>query len=371
MLGLLTIGLLIGAANLAARWTFHGEAPFVCLVPGPNWAAGDSARPNTICRDKSYEGNWIEYKFNSCGHRAGMECGTKPPGTYRIVIIGSSAAMGHRVEQEKTFAPLLAAELSRRTGRRVEVYDEGLVTVFPGQMVQRFREALAAEPDLVLWVITPTDVQRVLAPDNAPVTQNNGLDLLRRAKFRMNADFSGKSFKDGVEGYAGDLFDRGLQKFDGSAVGTLLLHVIYKSQSQYVKSVLVGGDEQGFLRRKLSPKWQLRLQYFADDFANIERQASAAHVPVATVLVPSRGEAALLSLGGWPKEDDPYALNNDLRSIITGDGGIYIDILGDHRWVSHAERLYYPVDGHPNEAGHAAIATMLANALNNSSIPLL
>src|ERR1035438_6007855 len=89
-----------------------------CLVKNGSSSAV-RAIPNSVCLEKPLEGDVIEYKFNSCGHRAGMECGPKPPGTYRIVMVGSSFALGARMAREKTFAALLPEELSGLTGRTV------------------------------------------------------------------------------------------------------------------------------------------------------------------------------------------------------------------------------------------------------------
>src|SRR6202035_2849097 len=85
---------------------------------------GAHGLPNVVCREKLSEVKQTEYRFNSCGHRAGMECGPKPPGTYRIVMTGSSFGFGLGVEREETFAALLPRELSQQTGRKIELYNE-------------------------------------------------------------------------------------------------------------------------------------------------------------------------------------------------------------------------------------------------------
>ena len=78
--------------------------------------------------------------------------------TYRIVMTGSSMAMGERVPLEKTFASLLPKELSARTGRSVELYNEAMAYGFARNTALRFSDVLAAKPDLILWAITPMDV---------------------------------------------------------------------------------------------------------------------------------------------------------------------------------------------------------------------
>jgi hypothetical protein len=152
----------------------------------------------------------------------------------------------------------------------------------------------------------------------------------------------------------------------------LLQHVLYKSQSQYVKSYLRRGDDDtGFLQAHLSPQWQSYLQAFDADAARVEAQAKTAGVPLVVVLVPNRAQAAMISMGEWPAGYDPYKLDDELRSIIVSHGGIYADILPGFRTIPNPEQYYFPVDGHPNAEGHAIIANLLAKALTNASVPAL
>jgi hypothetical protein len=84
-----------------------------------------------------------------------------------------------------------------------------------------------------------------------------------------------------------------------------------------------------------------------------------------------RPQAAILSTGSWPAGYDPYKLGNELRTITTSHGGIYIDILPGFREIPNSEQLYFPVDGHPTADGHAVISSLLAKELTNGSIPAL
>ncbi len=126
-LGLLTILILIASTELISRREFPklntmGED---CMVFDDN-ATGARAIPNSECRDKLPDTELSEYHFNRCGHRTQIECGVKREGTYQIVMLGSSFATGMRVPVEKTFATLLPEELSRRTGRSIQLYNEGM-----------------------------------------------------------------------------------------------------------------------------------------------------------------------------------------------------------------------------------------------------
>jgi hypothetical protein len=103
---LLTVGTLAVGTELSARRLFYRP-------PSTNGkcmqfvdpSAGLGAIPNAVCRTQS-EGRWMEYRFNSCGFRTNIDCkAPKSPGAYRIVMSGSSTAMGLGVPQEKSFGP--------------------------------------------------------------------------------------------------------------------------------------------------------------------------------------------------------------------------------------------------------------------------
>ena len=114
--------------------------------------------PNCVIWEKIPEGKPTEYRFNSSGYRDNADFGPKSPGTYRIVMVGTSVAAGFRVPQEQTVGALLPAELSRRTGRKVEVYNEALPWRTPSSISRNFNEALASNPDMILWLLSPLDI---------------------------------------------------------------------------------------------------------------------------------------------------------------------------------------------------------------------
>src|SRR5580692_1391746 len=91
VLTLLTIGLMVTSTELIARRIFTESKTggrSCAAIDDP--ADGILPTPNSVCLEKNAETQLVEYRFNSCGHRAGMECGPKLPGTYRIVMTGSS-----------------------------------------------------------------------------------------------------------------------------------------------------------------------------------------------------------------------------------------------------------------------------------------
>src|SRR5579863_8710198 len=91
LLGLFTIAVIAFSTELIAGRVLPdhvGSLPG-CEVRNDN-PFGARMTPNSVCWEKLGEGNLSEFRFNSCGDRAGMECGSKTPGTYRIVMVGTS-----------------------------------------------------------------------------------------------------------------------------------------------------------------------------------------------------------------------------------------------------------------------------------------
>ena len=131
---LLTICLLAVSAELLSRWLYPVTQVGFQNCFATNDPTGDAAvKPNSVCWEQTAESTLkVEYRFNRRGHRAGAELSPKPPGTYRIVLIGSSLTQGLFVPREKTFAALLPEELSMETGRKVEVYNEATGGKFRG-----------------------------------------------------------------------------------------------------------------------------------------------------------------------------------------------------------------------------------------------
>ncbi len=361
LLSLLTICLIAGSTELIARKVLKtsntlGED---CMFNDP--AIGPRGIPNCKCWEKIPEGELTEYSFNSSGFRNDFDFQPKSPGILRIVMMGTSAAAGFRVPEEKTFARLLPAELSQRTGRKIELYNEGMPFRSPHVISLEFKDVLAVNPDIILWILTPTDIEGTGWPKSAP-DETKSLGLFDKTWYHVRESLATKS----LGPYIAKVFNRG-------RTGVLLSDMLYESPSQYVKSSLTKADsEAGFLKIEQSPEWQKRLEDFAINAANIEKQAQDAGIPIVVAFVPDRTQVAMITITGyWPKGYDPYKLDNELAAIIRSHGGIYIDILSDFRTIPNPHLGYFGVDVHPNAYGHAMISKFLTRRLTDGAIPAL
>jgi hypothetical protein len=360
-LSLLTMCLLAGSAELFGR-RMYARLPYVgenCLVMNDP-LDGARGTPNCVIWEKIPEGTPTEYRFNSSGYRNNADFGPKPAGIFRIVMVGTSVAAGFRVAQGQTVAGLLPAELSRRTGHKVEVYNEALPWRMPSSIARNFHEALASNPDMILWLVSPLDI--------APPSWLMG-----------GHEASSATPQAGAWGLIKTAFDTESLNasiatiFSHTRTAILVKDFLYKSPSQYVQASLMGTDyKKEFLQSESSAEWNKELQEFDKSAASIEGQARKAGIPIVVVFVPDRTQAALIAMTGeWPKGLDPYKVGHEVRSIVVSHGGTYIDILPDFRTVPNPQLGYFALDGHPNAFGQAMIARFLTQKLAEVAIPSL
>ena len=359
LISLLTVGGLAVSAELFARRIYY-RPPSTnerCLIyKDPSIGVG--ASPNAVCKTID-TGQLVEYRFNSCGFRTSLSCTQKAPAAFRIVMLGSSTAMGLGVPEKKSFAALLPIELSQLTGRQVELYNEGLVPSHPEIIARWFNQALDPKPDLILWVVTPYDVQvSGEAPEVEPEAQAGAA---AKAIFLIKNRPAGQSMLDAMRGVW----------INYSRTAVLLRHILYKSPSQFLKSYLMSDVVSGYLKEEPTELWQKRLKLFDGYAASISLQAKAAGVPLVVVQLPSRAQVLMVSTGDWPNGYDPYMLNHVLKAIVANHGDTYLDSLRAYRNSYDLDQVFQQADEHPNEAGQDLIAGDLAVQFTSGVIPQL
>ncbi len=381
LIGLVTLAVLSFGVEWTARSLYRASdtSTLKCLVLN-DAKTGVRGIPQAVCREKVFESPLIQYRFNNCGFRTDQPCGPKPPGTFRIVLLGSSFAEGMRVPQDQTFAARLPALLTQKTGRKVEVYNEAMQWGTPSSIDLRVNQILAAQPDLVLWALTPWDVENVslilpyvqgvqeglirgqtrIMPPPPEAPRN----LVERIKLAVQKHGSPAKIVEAA-------WDRALVPLRDTRSVFMLQHLLYKSQSQYVQHYLMQGDSAGFLRTPTPQVWDERIHRFDSDFQSVANRMRESGVPVVAVLLPHRAQAVMLASGQWPAGYDPRRLGAELQPIVQHDGGTYIDILHDFRAVPDAGRLYLPIDGHMSPQGQGVLAHLLAKELTDGHVPAL
>jgi hypothetical protein len=227
----------------------------------------------------------------------------------------------------------------------------------------RFKDAITANPDLIVWILTPGDVDRasvvLVTPEEFGQWKSKSLPV--RMWLRVHAIFARQSATTALA-----------EAYGRSRTAMMVRRFLYRSGSLYVKAALTGNDSlAGFSREPLSAHWEGQLKQVDSDAATMEAQARDAGIPFVAAYVPNRVETTMVSMGQWPTGIDPYQLDNRLRSVIESHGGTYIDLLPEFREISDPGRYYFPVDGHPNPEGHAALTRLMAKQLTSGVVPAL
>jgi lysophospholipase L1-like esterase len=146
----------LGAGELLVR--LAGGAPEVAVVRRGRFQL--SANPRLLYEpvpDLEWRGEargFFEWpgRSNRRGFRDRDHAPDKPPGAFRIAVLGDSIAAGYQVERTEEAFPARLEELLRRRGHReVEVLNFGVTGYNTAQEVETLRvHALDFDPDLVL-----------------------------------------------------------------------------------------------------------------------------------------------------------------------------------------------------------------------------
>lgn len=172
--GLLTICLVLGvlgAEVLARGFARFGGAlgselarrdPSSTLVV-PHGERGYRQRPGS---EHTY-GNGARASANSAGYRGPLVSIEKPPGTFRILLLGGSATHGFGVNDAETIDASMRRQLAKRfPGLRFEVVNLALDGYDSYQVFERMRsDGLRLTPDLVIVSSGVNDVRNARFPD--------------------------------------------------------------------------------------------------------------------------------------------------------------------------------------------------------------
>lgn len=127
-----------------------------------NPAIGYEYQPNYRATDEPYDASHRGFNFNSSGFRDRERWPAKPPGVFRVIVLGDSTTAGNGVpEFEKIYTAKLEAYLethSAEDGLEYEVLNMGVGGYHTMQEIETLREkGLAYDPDLVLLLFCFND----------------------------------------------------------------------------------------------------------------------------------------------------------------------------------------------------------------------
>jgi hypothetical protein len=340
-----TIAIFCGGIRLISYLEFaHLKwLPGRCIVQSGSVLHGV---PNSVCTERNYYSQLVEYRFNSCGDRTPFDCRQKPEGVYRIVLIGSSNPMGYEVPAESTLSERLSAELSRRTGRRVEVYNASLngSSGAPSNLANRMSRTMALQPDLILWVMNAWDINPDKSEDQIRDEALQGSPRILRALRLL---------------------------FTETRAGYWMREILYRSQSLYTAAYLKRIQNEAQTHATPNDEEHERMRLVSLDVRTIVDRAKADGVPVVVAFLPDRAVADAFSMSPRPAGIEPDRLNNELHTVLAGKGAIFADVVPDLRKALNLDGLYDPFGAHLNAEGHAFLTQILENFLTSGVVPAL
>jgi hypothetical protein len=149
----------------------------------PDGSLSYAIRPDweTIQESEEYS---VRVTTNSLGLRGASVPTQKPPGAYRILVVGDSFAFGYGVEDWESFPARLETELRQRRPD-VEVLNAGVPGWSADTYLVYLRErGFALDPDLVILAISENDVgdlawsRLTLGEDRLPVRVESTLRMI-------------------------------------------------------------------------------------------------------------------------------------------------------------------------------------------------
>lgn len=311
-------------------------------------------------------------KFNTQGLRGPEVAIPKPPGTFRVLVLGDSVVEGAQVPEEATMAARLRGELAPlAAGQRVETVNAGVAGFGTGQQLLFLeREGLAYQPDLIVLVFTiandPADNSLAvarrwkLAAERRPFFVPRGDDALELQPFQAPPP-------EPLAGLRTVLRDRSV------LFTTLELWWIGKTVARAQGSVVPPLDaEREVYLVEPGEDWQEAWKVTEALLARVQATAEAAGVPVLLVLSPSEWQTyddlwpKLVGSGSQARRRfNPEAPNARLAEIAARHGIRLLDLRPTFRSevAAGGPPVIFRKDGHWTEHGHAVAARAVAAAV--------
>ncbi|MBI1849372.1 MAG: hypothetical protein HYR85_03405 [Planctomycetes bacterium] len=309
--------------------------------------------------------NGVAFSLNSRGFRGHDVASPKPPGTWRVLVLGDSFTFGKGVADGESFPEVLEVRLRERlAGQPIDVVDAGVNGYGTDQQAALLRRVgRALEPDVVaLGFYVGNDFSDNLA--RGELTAFDGY-LFRSGSVWMRDSFLGRLYLRTKIAFKRLYFVNALQSF-GSEMrpverGSPYCLALVEREANALWSLRMGGsprsmsDEQVAVTRRL--------------IADVSAQARAigARFVVVALPDPMQIEPELLRTALRRSGDHEDALDLSRPQSLLADiardlGAKFVDARG--AMPEHdTGRYFLPCDTHFNRAGHAAVAAFLADEL--------
>lgn len=350
VLSFLTVVVLLGGAELAARMIWKKNINDPCLV---HTSAGDRYTPWCTSKLKIPEGPWVTNQYNECGYRSKAPCSRKPPGTVRIAILGTSSAEGHMVVYELTYTALTEQLLSRSCHRPVEIQNLAVAGMLIFDAAARLDEAMNLEPDAVVFLLTPVDLWKDMdARDStgrlnpAPPPPMEAADPTLRQRLQL-----------------------WMTRARQSTALAMARYYLYHNPETYLQLYLQpGGVSTDFLCNPPTPPWREEYSRLDSLLGAMAQKANGRGIPIVVMASVFRSQVALLGSGKEFPSKDPYVFQREVDKIAEKYGIPFFNVLEDFRSIPRADQYFYMADGHMNAKGHRVLAQSLTRQLLENGI---
>jgi len=252
----------------------------------------------------------------------------KPPGTFRVALIGDSQVEAHQLFARDHFGEIMERELQARTGVPVEVLNFGQSGLNLSDMYCYYSDfATRFHPDVVLFLIGPGDIDNSPPSNVRPYCEMVGDSLVINYGFARSSGFQWLLKTSALRG--------------NSAVLTLVNSVVQLCGRGLAAEIILGKFYRGDGGKAMA--------------AGTERVAS---------------ETTLAILRELSERENVYFLMEDnmddtLVTRVARDYGHVIDLRGALQHVDGDPRYWVATDkrGHWNRAAHRAVGMYLADVL--------
>jgi hypothetical protein len=242
--------------------------------------------------------------------------------------------------------------LKRDCAKQVDVQNLGVPEASPIYVYRRLSETIALKPDVVVYPLTPFDLEQGMDP-RAFAERNNPAYLASKP----------------AAPYKRGLFAEIQRQITGSRTVLVAQHFLFANRDTFLRLYMVYGDKADFLRQPLTPRWQKRFADMDVLIGDMADRFRAAGIPLVIMPVPSRAEAALLSSPQRQAHTDPWAFGRLLDRIAARHGAVSVDLVDRFGRLPNSDRLFFVVDGHLTKEGQAVMADELAHKLECRAIP--
>lgn len=277
-------------------WRYARELKF----PSPNPRLGHEHVANAHAILQS-----VDIRTNAWGLRGGAVSDTPAPGMRRILVLGSSIALGWGVDEDKVVSHLLQKKFEA-SGQTVEVLNGGIGNYNAERYVERFLTRLAP--------LQPTDLL-ILAfvRDGEELTQGGGNLLLRNSQLAVTA---------------------------WTAINRVVVKSGEASLVEHYRRIYEPGSPALLLMKA--------------EFAKLAAYARQHRIRVTMAMVPDIHSLTNYPLGFVHAIFAQTARDNSFA---------YIDLLSTFQGLTPEEIWAMPGDPHPNARGHALMADAIYGAL--------